>query len=253
MEKYIIDFLENKPIFFSFLRPKEVFLYQKYKPFNAPILDIGCGDGFFAKIAFGRIDIGLDVKNSEINEAKEKKVYKKIVIYDGKKIPFPDNYFSTIICNSSFEHIPNIDEVLKESARVLKKNGNMYFTVPTNIWPKYLFGIKLFGSIYSNFFIKKSKHYNLYSLKKWTSVLNLLGYKVKYSTHYLDNKKIIGLFDMSHYLSISSIITKLIFNRWVLFPQKTIFLKSLVKFISQNTSKNTKKGPYLFIAARKIK
>ena len=133
MEKYIIDFLENKPIFFSFLRPKEVFLYQKYKPFNAPILDIGCGDGFFAKIAFGRIDIGLDVKNSEINEAKEKKVYKKIVIYDGKKIPFPDNYFSTIICNSSFEHIPNIDEVLKESARVLKKNGNMYFTVPTNI------------------------------------------------------------------------------------------------------------------------
>lgn len=48
-------------------------MYQKYKPFNAPILDIGCGDGFFAKIAFGRIDIGLDVKNSEINEAKEKK------------------------------------------------------------------------------------------------------------------------------------------------------------------------------------
>lgn len=253
MKKYLRAFLREKPLFFTFLRPKEASLYQDYKPFKGPVLDLGCGDGFFAQVAFGNVDVGLDPDRKMIIEAKKRKIYKIVKYYDGKKIPYSDGYFSTVVCNSTFEHIPNLDKVLHEVARVLKFGGMLYFTVPTDIWPKYLFGRLFFGKLYERYFINKSKHYNLYNFQEWKQKLSNLGLQPTAYNHYIDNKKIMWYFDISHYLSAPALLSKIVFNKWVLFPQKVKLFGWLENFIARETKKNNEIGPYLFIAVRKIK
>lgn len=253
MKIYIKQFLREKPFFFSIIRPKEASLYQQYKPFKKPVLDIGCGDGFFAKVAFGKIDVGIDVDKKALEEATKRNIYDTCVHYNGEKIPYKNGYFSTILCNSTFEHIPNPEQVLQEAARVLREGGTMYFTVPTDIWPSYLFGTIFLGKIYINFFNRKQKHYNLYDYSQWYSKLSHIGLKVKYHTYYLDNKKIIWLFDISHYLSVFSLMSKKIFDRWVLFPEKVTHVEKVIDFLQRETEKNSQKGSCLFIVAEKMK
>lgn len=251
MRKYLQAYLREKPLFFSFLRPKEAQLYQQFKPFKEPVLDIGCGDGFFAQVAFGRVDVGIDPDRKKIQEAQRRKVYKRAHWYDGKRIQYPNRYFSTIVCNSTFEHIPNLSQVLREVERVTKKGGSLYFTVPTNEWPHFLFGRLFFGSFYESFFINKSRHYNMYSLSRWKIILSRLGFDIVSSSYYLDSK-VMWFFDIAHYLSISSLITKKLFNKWVLFPEKVQYMDWLEKFLLFYTKRDTQKGPYIFIAAKKV-
>lgn len=251
MKKYLQAFLKEKPFFFAVVRPKEASLYQQYKPFRTPVLDLGCGDGFFAQVAFGKLDEGIDPDNQAIKEAKNRKIYRHTQSYDGKHIPFRSNYFATVVCNSTYEHIPNLDEVLDETARVLKKGGMLYFTTVTDLWPNYLFGKLIFGSVYTQYFIRKSKHYHMYNIKTWEKKLHKRGLEVVSHVHHLDNKKMMWLFDISHYLSMSALVTKKLFNRWVLFPQMEIVLRPLENYLVKETEKEMKKGPYLFIAAKK--
>ncbi len=253
MKKYLQAFLREKPFFFSIIRPKEASLYQSFKPFKKPVLDLGCGDGFFASVAFGRMYAGIDPDVQAVSEARSRHLYKEIKPYNGKTIPYPDRYFATVVSNSTVEHIPNIDEVLKETSRVLKKGGTFYFTTVTDIWPEYLFGSLLLGNLYKRYFINKSKHYNMYSLKAWKKKLAKYGLDIISSQHYLDNKKILRIFDISHYLSSPSLLTKKLLNRWVLFPDKERKLKKLQDFILRETNSDNAMGPYLYIAAKKIR
>lgn len=252
MKTYLQAYLKEKPLFFSFLRPKEAELYQQFKPFKNPILDVGCGDGFFAKVAFGSTDVGIDPDKKAIAEARKRNVYKTVKQYDGKKIPYPDKYFSTIVCNSTFEHITNLDEVLLEVSRVLKRGGMLYFTVPTNRWASYLFGRELFGKIYEDYFTKKSKHYNLLSFQEWKKILKSLGLEVVYKTYYLDSTMLMWFFDIAHYLSAFSLLSKKLFDRWVIVPQKTPLLYFMLSPLSSSMQSNSNDGPYMFIAAKKL-
>src|SRR3989339_1936064 len=114
---FIRKYLENRPMFLAIIRSQEAVLFQKHNyVIKGKVLDFGCGDGFFTEIVFGKgkIDVGLDLKNSRALRADENKTYKKVVYYDGKKIPFPDKYFSTVISNCVLEHIPNLKQSLSE-------------------------------------------------------------------------------------------------------------------------------------------
>ena len=252
MKKYLTAFLREKPFFFAVVRPKEASLYQPFKPFIGPILDLGCGDGFFASVAFGRLDAGVDPDNNAVKEAKARRIYKEIRYYDGNKIPYENKYFSTVVSNSTLEHISNLDDVLKETSRVLKKNGKFYFTTVTDSWPEYLFGNLFLGDLYKKYFVDKSKHYNMYSISKWKKLLKVHGFSVISYQHYLDNKKILWLFDISHYFSFPSLITKKILGKWVLFPNKEKAAGKLKDFLIKQTKNDNRKGPYLFISAIKI-
>jgi ubiquinone/menaquinone biosynthesis C-methylase UbiE len=45
-------------------------------------------------------------------------------------LPFHDNYFDNILCDNVLEHIVNLENVLKEIHRVLKKDGIVEIKVP---------------------------------------------------------------------------------------------------------------------------
>src|SRR3989338_8105550 len=113
MTYFIRKYLEGRPMFLSIIRAKEASLFQKHKKYiKRRVLDFGCGDGFFAETVFGKnkITVGLDLTESRARIAEEEKIYKKIVYYDGGKIPFPGHYFSTVISNCFLEHVPPFDK-----------------------------------------------------------------------------------------------------------------------------------------------
>ena len=94
LEYFIQKYVENRPLFMALIRPQEAMLFYKNKKIiKQPILDFGCGDGFFSKIVFGKkvIDVGLDITNSRAKEAEKNGIYKRVTFYNGKTIPYPNN------------------------------------------------------------------------------------------------------------------------------------------------------------------
>jgi len=91
------------------------------------MLDFGCGTKPYKNL-FKNVDeyIGVDYK-IEGREETQKNVD---VFYDGKNIPFEDNRFDTMLCTEVLEHVFNIDELLQEFNRVLKKGGKLLITTP---------------------------------------------------------------------------------------------------------------------------
>lgn len=105
------------------------------------ILDYGCGKGEVIKAAllkniniFGA-DIfhgGSSVPNLLAKEGLLGGVIREI---HDDHLEFPDKTFDLIISNQVFEHVKNLDSVLKEIYRVLKTNGVLYALFP----PKEIF------------------------------------------------------------------------------------------------------------------
>src|SRR5215204_673162 len=152
--------LRDLPYFRAFLRAVESSYYQDL-PLPAPVYDVGCGDGHFASLTFDqKIDIGLDPWHGPIHEANKYGAYKSLVEADGAKSPFPSEYFASGLSNSVLEHIPHIDAVLKETARVLKPNAPFYFCVPNHAHFDNLSLSKVLGKGYTEWFrvISRTKH-----------------------------------------------------------------------------------------------
>ena len=92
------------------------------------MLDYGCGSMQYRSI-FTNISkyIGLDIEGADKNGFIPDK---DIVYYDGKHIPFSDNYFDSAISIEVFEHVEDIEYGFKELSRVLKKDSILLLTVP---------------------------------------------------------------------------------------------------------------------------
>lgn len=228
VESFLKEYLTERPLFLSLIRAKEAYLFQKYLPLKKPVLDVGCGDGMFAKISFANksknndhiIDTGLDLKESRIEEAGKLHIYKKLVTYDGRKIPFAENSFSTVVSNCVLEHAEDIESVLSEIYRVLKPGGVFVTTVMAQPWEEHLFGSLLMGNSYKEWMRKKQLHLNLFPYTKWNETFKQAGFKIKQSEGYLSPASC-RLIDLCHYLSLPSLLSYTLVRKWILFPQIT--------------------------------
>jgi len=233
MKKYLKAYLYNRPLFYIFIRPKELKLFRKALPFKKPILDFGCGDGFFTKALVGgnKIDVGVDVDNKILLDAEKSKVYNKTVLlnnYKNYKLPIDDNYFSTVISNCVMEHVKRLPATLKEIQRTMKHGGRFYLSVMTNRWNDYLIGGKLFGDIYLRWMKKIQNHPNLLSDSQWVNEFEKAGFRVVEKYGYI-NKDTARLIELFHYLSIDSLFTHKLFKKWVIFPERFLIIEKLLK------------------------
>ena len=113
----------------------------------APIYDVGCGDGHFASLTFEQqIDVGLDPWHDPIHEARDRGAYRVLVEADAAHAPFPDGYFASAFSNSVLEHIPHVQAVLNETARVLKPAALFLFCVPNDSFATSLSIAQVHGS-----------------------------------------------------------------------------------------------------------
>ena len=108
---------------------------QKVVPLaKGKVLDIGIGSGL--NIPFYNSDkidkvIGIDPSHELIELAKElandSKASIDLVIGSAEAIPFPDNFFDTILITYTMCTIPNVAMANKEMWRVLKDDGRLIF------------------------------------------------------------------------------------------------------------------------------
>jgi len=112
-------------------------LYKKIRQFapqlQGRLLDFGCGtkpyQGLFTNVSEY---IGLDFENqghSHLNESID-------VMYDGKTIPFADQQFDSVFSSEVFEHIFNLEQMIPELNRVMKKGAKLFVTCPF-VWNEH--------------------------------------------------------------------------------------------------------------------
>lgn len=109
------------------------------------MLDVGCGNGHWTRILASFID-----KNAEITavdsdarwftENKElKEHFSKTGISfnlregNAQNLPFPDNSFDFVTCQTLLIHVPEPQKAINEMKRVLKPGGTLLCVEPNNI------------------------------------------------------------------------------------------------------------------------
>jgi len=219
--------IRELPYFRALLRAVEARFYQDIK-LPAPILDVGCGDGHFAAAAFDEpLDFGLDPWHTPLREAAGRGSYRFLVQSDGGGMPFPDNYFGSAISNSVLEHIPNIEEVLSETARVLKPRAPFYFCVPNNNFNPNLtvaknldkYGLSSLGDNYRNFFDRIARHIHLDPPQVWSDRLEDAGFEIQRWWHYY-SPGAQRVTELGHYFGLPSLVSQKITGKWILVPTR---------------------------------
>lgn len=104
------------------------------RPFKS-MLDVGCGTGNLLSRVIDQYDdvrvSGIDFSTNMLNVASEVLGSNvELVLGDAEQLPWPDNSFDLLVCNSSFHHYPEPLTVLMEMRRVLKSDGRVIIADP---------------------------------------------------------------------------------------------------------------------------
>ena len=102
-------------------------LVNSLQPAKGSILDIGAGTGDFLSVVKenGWITIGVEPSDKAKAIAKSKGV-----VFVEQTSELENNSFDIITMWHVLEHVPNLDNQLKELKRLLKPNGNLIIAVP---------------------------------------------------------------------------------------------------------------------------
>jgi len=123
----------------------------KIKPSDKPLkkinlLDIGCGGGLLSEpmCRLGANVVGIDASAKNIKVAKFHAKKNKLKI--NYKVASPEKLktnikFDIILNMEIVEHVENIDFFIKESAKLLKKNGIMFVATLNKTLKSYAFAI----------------------------------------------------------------------------------------------------------------
>jgi SAM-dependent methyltransferase len=228
-------------------------------PLAPPVLDIGCGDGHFASIAYRSlpIDVGVDIMARDLREAAARTgVYSSVMFASATALPFANASFNTVVSNCAIEHIPDNLAVLREIGRVLRPGGTFAATLPSEYFSQYLFGATAFRALglrrlslaYGDFFNRISRHYHVYSPAAWRERLTSAGFSIEEHVYYF-SAAAHRRFDLSHYLGVPSLLSKRLLGRWVLFDmQGRLFEQWLRPYYEEPLPR---RGAYQFIVCRK--
>jgi SAM-dependent methyltransferase len=252
--------LRDLPYFRAILRAVEARVYRDYE-LAAPLLDLGCGDGHFVTTAFNRpLDAGIDPWTGPSRQAAKRGIYRLVSRSYGDRLPFPDGHFASAISNSVLEHIPDLDGVLIELARVMKPGGYFIFCVPNHQFLQnlsisgFLDRISLHGlaKIYRNFFNRISRHQHCDSPQTWESRLEKAGFRIEKWWYYFSPQALHTL-EWGHYFGLPSLIAHWLFRRWILVPTRwnLAITRSIVRrFYEEEPSQ--KDGAYTFYITRRV-
>ncbi len=265
--QYLTKLWSHAPFSWAIIRANELLLLEK-ETFKPPILEVGCGDGIVSSLLFknkkGIIDIGIDLDRSELKRAEKTKIYKKLIQADITNTEFASNSFNTIFTNGVLEHIPDLESALNEISRLLKKDGKLITTSPTDNYGRLLFYSRILnflhlgflGNTYAKTINTFFCHKHLYEAPKWKQILERKGFRlVKYT--YYNGPITIATHDICLPFAILAKFLKRLTDQMVLFPRfRNIFVRLLVptlnKFIDwERMDQNSKNSASILLIAQK--
>ncbi len=219
--------IKDLPYFRALLRAVEARFYQELA-LPKPVLDVGCGDGHFATIAFDQaLEVGIDPWWSPLREAADRHAYQLLIQSQGSRIPFPQASFGSAISNSVLEHIPDIEAVLVETARVLKPGAPFYFCVPNHNFLGSLsigraldrVGMHSTGDAYRRFFNRIARHQHCDPPEIWQDRLQRAGFEVERWWHYY-SPAAMQVSEWGHFFGLPSLVAHKLTKRWILAPTR---------------------------------
>lgn len=219
--------LQTLPYFRAFLRAIEASFYQDLD-LPAPTLDLGCGDGHFAAHTFPRrLDVGLDPWAAPLREARTRGAHRLLVQADGAAMPFASAAFASAVSNSVLEHIPQVEAVLHETARVLRPGAPFVFTVPNHRFPRLLWGARTLrrlglprlAAAYGRLFNRISRHAHTDPPAVWEERLARAGFRVEQQWDYFPPRAL-AILEWGHPLGLPSLLVKALTGRWLLAPRR---------------------------------
>jgi ubiquinone/menaquinone biosynthesis C-methylase UbiE len=107
------------------------------------VLDLGCFTGGKAVAWAERYRLkkiyGIDTQDNFIDAAQQfakiKGVNAEFICSKGEKLPFEDEKFDAILTHDVFEHVQDVEQVLSECNRVLKRKGKLFVVFPSYFGP----------------------------------------------------------------------------------------------------------------------
>lgn len=251
--------LKELPYFRAFLRAIEGRFYQDIS-LEAPVLDLGCGDGVFTRITFNHpLDVGIDPWKAPVLQAFHEGSYRFVVQGSGDHLPFSDSFFASAVSNSVLEHIPDVEAVLTEVNRVLKPGAKFVFCVPNHNFLSNLsvssffdhIGIKRLGDAYRVFFNRISRHHHCDSPEIWEKRMHDTGFQLEKWWHYF-SPLALQVLEWGHYFGLPALLTQKLFGKWILAPYKWnfVFTSRIVQRYYDEKPEHPQ-GSYTFYIARK--
>jgi SAM-dependent methyltransferase len=104
---------------------------------GASVLEIGAGNGVQA-LELSRKGFQVVAVDLATSTYAAHRVF-PIIDYDGDHLPFPNESFDIVISSNVLEHVHGFGGLMRESARVLKKDGYCVHAMPSPWWRLWTF------------------------------------------------------------------------------------------------------------------
>jgi len=252
--------LKDLPAFRGLLRAVEARFYQGLA-LPGPVLDLGCGDAHFASVAFDRpLDAGVDPWTPPLREARRlrREAYRLLLQAQGEALPFASEHFASAVSNSVLEHIPVLEPVLAEVARVLRPGAPFVFCVPSDHFLEFLSisgtlrRLRLSGlaAAYEAFFNRISRHYHCGGPAEWRARLEAAGLILDKYWYYFSPGALRAL-EWGHYFGLPAALAHVLTGRWVLVPSRVNLVLTERLLRPYYEEPLPEHGAYLFLIARK--
>lgn len=190
------------------------------------ILDVGCGDGRwwnYLSVDKSYEIFGVDINSREVEKAQDIIQARVLDITDITAVRSLPQDFDLVVGNCSLEHIPNINEALKNISSVLKEGATFILFVPTPTWALKGKSVEMlarvsprFSMAFSGFMNGFFQHWHLYQYEIWNHLLASNGFKTT-QVHGLGTKKLEFLFRLYLPTSFISFLVKSVTGKYLNF------------------------------------
>ena len=225
-----------------------------------PILDVGCGDGVFARLAYPEKQVwGIDINPTEVRRAQATASYSTLLCGNICEVALPPSFFGSAIANCSLEHVPDVEKAITNMRRSMQRDAPMALIVPAPDWSRQLataetlrhVGLGRLADAYGDALDRIFAHVHLLDVDGWTRVLERCGLSRVEAIPIVD-RATSWAFDVLLYPSAVGWLTKRITGRWVVAPGLRAvsepIARAMVDAVGALAPAGERPGEYLLVA-----